>query len=99
MHLVYEYPVKFTWTNSIKSENYIGSPIMTEHNMEKYYPETNDTPKGHFNQSRKNVRSTKPNRTPLKEPSKSTLRGRKAQNLYTNVYEVRNTVFSNWPRG
>ena len=62
--------------------------------MEKYYPETTETPKGHLNQSRKNVRSTKPKRTPLEVPNTATLRGCKVHNVYTSVYEVRNTVLS-----
>ena len=51
--------------------------------------------KGHLNQSRKNVRSTKPKHTPLEVPNTATLRGRKVHDIYTRVYEVRNTVFSN----
>ena len=37
------------------------SPVITERTVSKYYPETTDTPKGHMNQTRKNVRSTKKN--------------------------------------
>ena len=44
--------------------------------------------------SRKNVRSTKPKRTPLKVPNTATLQGRKVHNVYIGVYEVRDTVFS-----
>ena len=39
--------------------------MLTERNVDRYYPETNKTPKGHLDQSRKNVRSTKPKRNPL----------------------------------
>ena len=61
--------------------------------MAKYYPDNTETPKGHLNQSTKNVRSTKPKRTPLEVPNTATLRGRKVRNVYTSVYEVRKTVF------
>jgi hypothetical protein len=59
MHAVYEYPVKSTWLKAIKAGNYIGWPMLTERNVNKYYPETSEMPKGHMNQMRKNVDSTK----------------------------------------
>ena len=78
---------------SIKADNYVGWPMLTERNVARYYPDTNDTPKGHLNQSRKNVSSTKPKRTPLEVPKSATLQGHKARDVYTSMYEVRNTVF------
>ena len=75
VHAVCGYPVKSTCINAIKSGNYIGWTVMNERNVEKYYPETTETPKGHLNQSRKNFRSTKHKRTPLEVPNTSTLQG------------------------
>ena len=43
----------------------------------------------------KNVRSTKPKRTPLEVTKTATLQGHKAREIYTSMYEVRNTVLSN----
>ena len=68
--------------------------MLTERNVTRYYPETNKTPKVHLNQSRKNVRSTKPKRTPLEVTKTATLQGHKAREIYTSMYEVRNTVLS-----
>jgi len=59
MHAVCGYPVKSTWLKAIKAGNFIGWPLVNEKNVRKYYPETDETPKGHLNQTRKNVRSTK----------------------------------------
>ena len=95
MYAVWGYPVNSTWIKSIKSGNYVGWPMLTKRNAARYYPETNETKKGHMNQSRKNVRSTKPKRTPLKVPKTETLQRHKAWYVYTSVYEVSNTVFSN----
>ena len=95
MHAVCGYPVKSTWIKSIKSGNYIGWPILNEPNVARYYPETNETPKGHLNQSKKIVSSTKPKRTPLEVPKTETLQGHKVRDVYTSVYELRNTVFCN----
>ena len=68
MHVVCGYPVKSMWIKAIKAGKYVGFPMLTECNASRYYPETNKTPKGHLNQPRKNVRSTKPKRTPLEVP-------------------------------
>ena len=42
-----------------------------------------------------NVRSTKPKARPYEKTDAATLQGKKVRDVYTNVYEVRNTVFSN----
>ena len=68
--------------------------MLTECSDVGYYPETNETPKGHLNQSRKNLRSTKPKRTPIEVPKTATLQGHKAHAIYTRVYKLRNNVFS-----
>ena len=68
--------------------------MLHKRNVANYYPETTGTPKGHLNQTRKNVRSTKPKTKPFEKTDASTLRGKKLQDVYTKVYDVRNTVFS-----
>eukprot|EP00956_Cyclotella_meneghiniana_P036650 scaffold128493_cov64-Cyclotella_meneghiniana.AAC.1 len=92
MHAVCGYPVKTTWLKAIKAGNYVGWPLLTVKNVTKYYPETTETPKGHLNQTRKNVRSTKPK--PFKTANTSQLEGKKVQDVHTQVYEVRETVFT-----
>ena len=59
MHAVCGYPVKSTWLKAIAAGNFIGWPLLTVQNVKKYYPETVETPKGHLNQTRKNVRLTR----------------------------------------
>ena len=94
MHAVCGYPVNSTWIKASKAGNYVGCSMLTERNVARYYPDTNETPKGHLNQSRKNVRSTNPKHTPLEVPKTAALQGHKACDVYTSVCEVRNTVFS-----
>ena len=67
------YPVKSTWIKSIKAGNFTGWPIRNKLNVDKYYPETTETPKGHLNQTRKNVRSTNPKTKPFEKTDVSTL--------------------------
>ena len=78
MHAVCVYPFRSTWIKAIKAVKYVGWPMLTERNVTRYYPETNKTPKVHLNQSRKNGRSTKPKRIPLKLD--------KSHVTYTQVY-------------
>jgi len=106
MHTVCGYPVKSTWLKAVKAENYISWMLLTEWNVNKFYPETTETtetPKGHMTQTRKNVRSTKakpttweqPAQSPLKEPNTSQLMDKKVRDVFTPVYDIRETVFSN----
>ena len=59
MQAVCGYLVKSTWLKSIEACNFIRWPLFTTENVKKYYPETDKIPKGHMNQARNNVRSTK----------------------------------------
>ena len=94
MHAVCGYPVKSTWLKAIKAGNYVGWPMLTERNVQKYYPETTETAKGHLNQTRKNVRSTKAKPMPLETCDTSQLHGKKVRDVYTETYRVRETMFS-----
>ena len=49
MHATCGYPVKSTWIKAIKAGNFTGWPIINERTVAKYYPETEETPKGHLN--------------------------------------------------
>eukprot|EP00804_Cyclotella_cryptica_P030326 CCRYP_011862-RA/>CCRYP_011862-RA protein AED:0.33 eAED:0.33 QI:0/0/0/1/0.66/0.75/4/0/887 len=41
-----------TWLKAVQAGNFIGWPLLTSRNIQKYFPETVETPKGHLNQSR-----------------------------------------------
>ena len=94
MHAVCGYPVKSTWLAAIEKGNYIGWPLLTVRNVKKYYPETTKNPKGHLNQTRKNVRSTKQKQQLLKTCDTSCLKGKKEWDIYIKVYDVRETIYS-----
>jgi hypothetical protein len=90
MYAVCGYPVKSTWLKAIAAGNFIGWPLLNMRNVKKYYPETTETPKGHMNQMRKNVRSTKVFKTSNTTP----LKGKKFRDIGIHVYNVRETIFS-----
>ncbi|KAL7538776.1 hypothetical protein ACHAXR_008792, partial [Thalassiosira sp. AJA248-18] len=89
MHAVCGYPVKSTWLSAVKAGNYVGWPLMTARTIKKYYPETTESPKGHLNQTHKNVRSTKQKPAPFEVCDTTRLRGKKER-----VYDVRETIYS-----
>jgi hypothetical protein len=88
MHAVCGYPVKSTWLKAIAAGNFIGWPLLNVRNVKKYYPETTETPKGHMNQTRKNVRSTKV----FKTNNATTLKGKKFRDIGIHIYNVRETI-------
>ena len=97
MHAVYGYLVKSTWMKAIRAGNFVGWPLLTVENVHKHYPETEETPKVHLNQSRHRVRSTKYKATPLptiEVTDSEKLRGKKERYLYTKVYEAKLTIYS-----
>jgi hypothetical protein len=92
MHAICGYPVKSTWLKAIKAGNYVGWPMLNERNVQKYYPETIEISKGHLNQTRKNVRSTKAKTAPLEICNTSQLHGKKVRDVYNETYMVRKTI-------
>jgi hypothetical protein len=94
MHVICGYPIKSTWLKAIKAGNYVGWPMMTERNVKKYNPKTIKTAKGHLNQTRKNILSTIVKATPLETCDTSHLHGKKVHNVYTQMYMVHKTMFS-----
>ncbi len=69
--------------------------MLMECNVQKYYPKATKTAKGHLNQTRKNVRSTKEKSAPLETCNTLRLHGKNVRNVYTKTYKVRKTMFSN----
>jgi hypothetical protein len=94
MHSVCGYPVKSSWLKAIKAGNYVGWPMLNEHNVHKYYPEKIETPKGHINQKRKNMPSTKAKTAPLETCDTSQLHDKKVRDVHTQTYMVRKTMVS-----
>jgi hypothetical protein len=83
---------KIYWLKAVKAGNFLGWPLLNEKNVNKYYPESDETNKGHMNQTRKNVRSTKSK--PFEDPKTAPLHGKKVQDVYVRTYDVRETIFS-----
>ncbi len=69
--------------------------MLTERKIQKYYPEKIKTAKGHLNQTRKNIQSTKVKLAPLETCLTSHLHGKKVRDMYTQTYMVQKNMFFN----
>ncbi|EJK55033.1 hypothetical protein THAOC_25280 [Thalassiosira oceanica] len=94
MHASLGYPAAATWLAACRKGNLVGFPFADVKFIRKYYPETPETPAGHLNRQRQNIRSTKPQSQPLEQVDTSDLRGKKIRDVYIKVHEAKNTIFS-----
>jgi hypothetical protein len=95
MHTVCGYPIISTWCKAAKAGNFVGWPRLTKKNLNKYYPERDETPKGHMNQQQKNVRSTK---TPFEVCNgAAALRGKKIKDIFVSTYGTRKQASATKP--
>ena len=98
MHAVCGYPVKSTWLKAIRNNHYVGWPMLTVRNVEKHFPETVETPRGHLNKIPGGIRSTKP--APLPEPNEADLKkafNKKERDVFINVWDIKDAVYSDQP--
>ena len=59
LHSVVGIPTKATWIKSIQNGNNLTWPLLTIQNVNRNFPESEDTHKGHMRNHRQGVRSTK----------------------------------------
>eukprot|EP00984_Skeletonema_dohrnii_P011431 scaffold4568_cov78-Skeletonema_dohrnii-CCMP3373.AAC.1 len=98
LHASCGFPAKRTWIKAIKKGNFASWPLLSAKRVEKYFPETKETPKGHLNQARRNVRSTKIATKAMAQPFEPTdtqqLRGKQGKEVLTRIDDTRETIFS-----
>ena len=70
----------------------VGIPFATFKNINAFYPETKATPKGHIEQQRQGVRSTKQKETDEIE-EKATYKT-KEQDVFVKVWDLKETTYS-----
>ena len=79
VHACAGFPTRRTWIKGIKKGNFIGWPVLTVKNVNKHFPESDETVKGHMNHQREGVRSTKPK--DFQEPDASSEIGKKERDV------------------
>ena len=68
-------------------------PGLNVNKVNKYYPETLKTPKGHMQQVHKGVRSTKENVIVASDEDEKII-SRKQHDIYVTVDQVRDTIYT-----
>ena len=53
------FPTKATWLRTIKNSHYVSWPGLTATAVNKHFPESEETQKGHMRKQKKGIRSTK----------------------------------------
>ena len=76
------------WIKAIKKGNFIGWPMLAVENVNKHFPESEETVKGHMNHQQQGVRSTKPK--DFQEPDASSEIGKKESDVYIKVVDLWN---------
>ena len=92
------FPKKAPWLKIIQKGNYITWPLINVKNVNKLFPESEETQKGHMRNQRQVVRSTqKPNSdTDLNSADIIELPPiEKIKDIYITTYNPRHTMFSN----
>ncbi len=93
LHASLGFPVKSTWLKAIRAGNFAGWPLVTVENVNKYFPESDETQMGHLNQQRQGVRSTK-TREPLMDIDTSMTKGKKEKDVYFKVFDMKNQIYT-----
>ena len=58
-HAASGFPTKATWLRAIKNSHYVSWPGLTANAVNKHFPESEETQKGHMRKQKKGIRSTK----------------------------------------
>ena len=91
LHVAAGFPTKATWLKRIRNSNYLTRPLLTIHNMNRHFPESEETQKGHIRNQRHGVRSTKA-KAPHPDTESPTAEGRR--DVFINVYEPKGTMYT-----
>jgi hypothetical protein len=67
LHGAAGFPTKASWLKAIRKGNYLSWPLINVKNVAKYFPESEETQKGHMRGQRQGVRSTR-----VTEPTEDT---------------------------
>ena len=90
LHAAAGFPPRLTWLKAIRMGNYDSWPMISVKNVNKYFPESNETQKGHMRQTREGIRTTK-----IKETNEENLPEKplkKERDIMIKTYEMRELI-------
>ena len=94
LHAAAGFPVRDTWVAAIKAGNYSSWPGLTAKAVIRYYPESDETAKGHMKRQRQNVRSTKIELQSVPMPTTQAEHLPKHKELYLFVFNAKDTMYT-----
>jgi hypothetical protein len=93
LHATAGFPVKETWIDAIKAGNYTTWPGLNVKVVNRYFPESDKTQKGHMKKQRQNVRSTKVKETLNQEEDDSPQSPKKKKHdVYIRIFNTEETM-------
>ena len=104
-HAAVGYPVKDTWIKAINAGNYTTWPGLTSAAVQKHFPESDETQKGHMKKQRQGVRSTKvlqstpeyKNRTRAENNLLTPPTPKQMKDVYVKIHMANNTMYTDQP--
>ena len=94
VHACCGFPTKATWLKAIRRGNFVGWPLVTVENVNKYFPESEKTQKGHINHQREGGLSTKLKHSEMDEIDTTSCVRKKEKDVYIKVIELKKTIYS-----
>jgi hypothetical protein len=92
-HAAAGFPVADTWIKAIKAGNYITWPTITPSTVQRHFPESDKTQKGHMKKQRQQVRSTRVLAETTDVTNVPALP--KMKDMYIKIYNTTKTMHSN----
>jgi hypothetical protein len=92
LHGMAGFPTKAFWLKAIRKGNYLSWPLINVKNIAKYFPESEETQKGHMHGKRQGVQSTK-----VAEPTEdapTTLPHQKKNDILITEHEVKSLMYA-----
>ena len=93
LHTVAGFPTEETWYSAVQAGNYNSWPWLNPKNVRAHFPESEETQKGHMQNTRQGLRSTKKRVQPVEEADSSP-RDTKKEDVFTCVFDLQDEMQS-----
>ena len=98
LHACAGFPTKTTWLKAIRARSYNTWPHLSAKNVQKHFPESDETQQGHMRSIKQGIRSTKA-KLPAREVEQKdgttlTLPLKKHNDVYFRVEEMKETMYT-----
>ena len=96
IHAEAVFPTKYTWIKSICNGNYLTCPLITVTNVHQHFPESEKTQKGHMQNQRQGLQSTKVHsQLPMQQSGEAKLSPEeKKRDVFLAIYKPKETFYT-----